>query len=511
MTSWPLNNPRVSDHYGLRWHPIHGGERMHNGTDYAADGGTELYAIQRGTITAKGYNAAGAGHWVRLESLDEPGLAWEYWHMQQASPLGRGAVVAEGALVGWVGTTGSSTGNHLHLEQRFGGKLMDAHAWLLIATSAGRAPAASPATSNQDLLRGIDISKWQEGVDYGRVSTAVGFAYLKAGGSNTGSAYKDSRYDQHAAGFAPHLATVGSYWMNGHGDPTGDAEFFLSILRADADSFVALDLENIDGVTGWTPAQALAWFRRVRQGYSGPLFAYMNSSYASGDGDRGLDWRSVEAEGVRLIVANYGADDGTVSNSSPSTGTWSTWAVHQYTQQGTVPGYSGGVDLNRAKPGVFTNTEGDLTMSQVQEIKDHVTREHQKTRQLVSMTSPIRALTYKDGPDKGKIFLVSTHTGNRAHIPSPEFYVLNQAFGLFIGDSVTAEGHVGEYLRKMYAQLGSGAATQESLDATRDELLAQLDKLSPEERKRLLEAPENIGSLEVIEVAAESPVPAELT
>lgn len=499
MAVWPLSNPRVSDRFGWRIHPIHGGRRFHYGTDYAAAGGTELLAIQRAKVVAKGYGVAGAGHWVTIESISEPGLQWSYWHMNQASPLQRGQTIAEGSVVGWVGTTGSSTGNHLHLEQYFHGAHMDAHEWLLVATSVRPAGPASPGTLQQDMLLGVDISRWQEGVDYGRLSAAVGFAYLKAGGSNTGSAYTDSRYNQHGAGLAPHLETVGSYWMNGRGDPIADAKYFLSILRSDADAFVALDLEHLEneGVAGWNPTQALAWIREVRKGYSGPIFAYMNSAFAAQ-----YNWAPVEAETAGLILANYGANNGSLSSTNPGTGTWSTWKVHQYTDAGTIPGIAGGVDLNRAKPGVFTSLEGDLTVSQVNELMKHITSEAGKTRKLISVTAPVRAITYKDGPDKGKIFMVSTRTGNRVHIPNPDFYVLNRAFGLFVGDAVTAEGHVAEHLRNTYRLLADGAATQASLDATRDELLTELGKLSPAERKALIESPENIGALEVVEVSA---------
>lgn len=196
-------------------------------------------------------------------------------------------------------------------------------------------------------MKGIDLSRWNEVTDYRAASLQADFVLLKAGGSNTGSQYVDSRYRQHAAGFAPYRAEgrpVGSYWMNGAGPIGVDAAYFMAILHEDARDFVVLDLETIDGYTAWSPDAALAWLRQVRDALPGvPLYAYMNSSLA-----RERDWSTLEREGVLLWLANYGANDG-ARPADPSTGSWSSWAVHQYTDRGFHPGVAGAVDLNYSR------------------------------------------------------------------------------------------------------------------------------------------------------------------
>lgn len=206
------------------------------------------------------------------------------------------------------------------------------------------------------MLHGVDISTWQQPHDYGALARATDFVILKAGGSNTGSRYVDSKYQRHAAGLVPYRVPVASYWMNGAGPVEADAGFFLANLRPDASAAAVLDIESIDGYAGWTPTQATAWFERVRTARPDlPLFAYMNTAHA-----QAYDWRPVEQTGVRLWLANFGRDDGTLTSPNPGTGSWSRWWIHQYTQRGTVAGVAGGVDLNRADPGAFGRRRAPL-------------------------------------------------------------------------------------------------------------------------------------------------------
>lgn len=195
---------------------------------------------------------------------------------------------------------------------------------------------------------GIDISTWQDVRDYDTLVGQVDYVLLKASGSNTGSNYVDSKYHRHANSIGGRKPT-GSYYMNGSSSAVDAARFFVGNLNGNADDFAVLDIETIDGHAYWSPAKSLEWVREVRRlGYVGPVFAYMNTSVA-----QSADWRPLEREGVGLWLANYGRDDGTLTSPNPGTGTWSTWLVHQYTQQGRLAGYNGPLDLNRAKAGVF--------------------------------------------------------------------------------------------------------------------------------------------------------------
>lgn len=198
------------------------------------------------------------------------------------------------------------------------------------------------------MLTGVDISTWQQPHDYNALARSVDFVILKAGGSNTGSRYVDSKYVRHASALSG-KTRVGAYWMNGAGTAAADADFFLRNLRGDTQACVVLDIETIDGYRYWSPAKSAEWFSIVRSALPGvPAFAYMNTNVAES-----ADWRPLERSGVKLWLANYGRDDGTLSNPNPGVGTWSSWAIHQYTQRGTVPGVSGGIDLNRARENAF--------------------------------------------------------------------------------------------------------------------------------------------------------------
>lgn len=146
MTVWPLEHVNISDNYGWRTHPIHGDRRHHNGLDFAAGGGTPLLAIQDMRLVSKGYNPNGAGHWATWELVAEPFVSFGYWHQDRPVAHSVGDVVREGGTVGYVGTTGTSTGNHLHLEMYHGGALRDPWAWLVAATEA---KTPSPITEIQ--------------------------------------------------------------------------------------------------------------------------------------------------------------------------------------------------------------------------------------------------------------------------------------------------------------------------------------------------------------------------
>lgn len=118
----------VSSHYGNRIHPIYGDLRLHAGTDFAAGGGTPVFAAGGGTVIFSGWNGNYGYHIV----IDHGGgVRSSYSHMQTGSLLvGYGARVAAGQQIGRTGTTGASTGNHLHLEMRVGGGLVDPYQFL---------------------------------------------------------------------------------------------------------------------------------------------------------------------------------------------------------------------------------------------------------------------------------------------------------------------------------------------------------------------------------------------
>jgi len=97
----------------------------HRGTDYAAPGGTQIYTIADGIVTAATYHYSW-GYYVQVyHGTDSNGNTYStlYAHMNSAPVVSVGQTVTKGQLLGYVGTTGNSTGNHLHLEMKVNGVL----------------------------------------------------------------------------------------------------------------------------------------------------------------------------------------------------------------------------------------------------------------------------------------------------------------------------------------------------------------------------------------------------
>ncbi len=115
---WPTQTAtRMTTRFGT-----HNG-KTHNGIDIAAPGGSQIVAVSDGKVVKKSYNPKGFGHLIVIENND--GIRAYYAHMQKESFLEKGDKVKAGDTIGIVGTTGKSTGNHLHLEFRKGDKRVD--------------------------------------------------------------------------------------------------------------------------------------------------------------------------------------------------------------------------------------------------------------------------------------------------------------------------------------------------------------------------------------------------
>jgi murein DD-endopeptidase MepM/ murein hydrolase activator NlpD len=108
---------RVSDDYGTRMHPILGIEHFHNGVDFAAPSGTAIYAAYDGRVVASEYNTT-MGNYVMIDHGD--GLYTIYMHAS-ALHVKDGDLVVKGETIAAVGSTGRSTGNHLHFSVRQNG------------------------------------------------------------------------------------------------------------------------------------------------------------------------------------------------------------------------------------------------------------------------------------------------------------------------------------------------------------------------------------------------------
>lgn len=116
----PVDGARISSKFGLRRHPILAYSKMHKGVDFAAPSGTPIFAAGNGTIEAAGPKGA-YGNYIRVRHNRE--ISSAYAHMSRfAKGMKRGARVQQGDVIGYVGTTGRSTGPHLHYEVLRGGR-----------------------------------------------------------------------------------------------------------------------------------------------------------------------------------------------------------------------------------------------------------------------------------------------------------------------------------------------------------------------------------------------------
>lgn len=117
--AWPMCAPATSE-YGPRW------GRMHRGVDLGASTGTPIRAIKAGTVIFAGWQG-GYGQMTLIDHGD--GVVSAYAH-QSRFAVGQGSRVSQGQVIGYVGTTGNTTGAHLHLETRVGGSAVNPRQYL---------------------------------------------------------------------------------------------------------------------------------------------------------------------------------------------------------------------------------------------------------------------------------------------------------------------------------------------------------------------------------------------
>jgi len=110
----PLDGARISSSFGMRKHPISGFNKMHKGVDFAAPIGTPVYAGGNGIIEMVGING-GYGKYIRIRHNNEYKTAYAHLSSYKKG-MSKGVRVNQGDVIGYVGSTGRSTGPHLHYE-----------------------------------------------------------------------------------------------------------------------------------------------------------------------------------------------------------------------------------------------------------------------------------------------------------------------------------------------------------------------------------------------------------
>lgn len=119
---WPLpGRYKISSLFGGRIDPINGRRDNHTGTDIPAPGGTPIYAAKDGVVTTVNANKNASSYGYYCIINHGSGYATLYAHQNQVPIVQEGQTVKKGQVIGYVGTTGRSTGNHLHFELRVNG------------------------------------------------------------------------------------------------------------------------------------------------------------------------------------------------------------------------------------------------------------------------------------------------------------------------------------------------------------------------------------------------------
>jgi murein DD-endopeptidase MepM/ murein hydrolase activator NlpD len=149
----PINNysKHITSGYGSRKSPTTGKPSFHKGMDIGVPRGTAIRAAKDGKVVHIGANMdknSGFGHNVTVQHGD--GYQTLYAHMMEAPMVSKGQVVSAGTQLGRVGTTGASTGNHLHFQLQANGKTYDPRPWLAGASSVtGSSGSLSSSTADE--------------------------------------------------------------------------------------------------------------------------------------------------------------------------------------------------------------------------------------------------------------------------------------------------------------------------------------------------------------------------
>jgi len=130
----PIPGYRIGSAFGMRHHPILQIDRLHAGGDIGAPSGTPIHAVADGTVVVAG-ERGGYGLAVVIDHGHSLGTL--YGH-QSSIAVRVGQEVERGDVIGYVGSTGASTGPHLHFELRFDGRAVDPLGYLVDDTTAAR-------------------------------------------------------------------------------------------------------------------------------------------------------------------------------------------------------------------------------------------------------------------------------------------------------------------------------------------------------------------------------------
>ena len=119
---FPTSTQLITSYFGYRIHPIYGTQRFHSGVDIGAGMGESIRAANDGTVIVSGFNTGGYGNYIMIDHGG--GYVTLYAH-NSSNSVSVGQKVTKGQVIGFVGSTGASTGPHLHFEVRINGSAVN--------------------------------------------------------------------------------------------------------------------------------------------------------------------------------------------------------------------------------------------------------------------------------------------------------------------------------------------------------------------------------------------------
>jgi murein DD-endopeptidase MepM/ murein hydrolase activator NlpD len=161
----PINGARLSSSFGKRRHPISGYTRLHKGTDFAAPSGTPVFAAGHGSVV-RASRYGGYGNYVKIKHAN--GYQTAYAHLSRyGRGIKSGKRVRQGDVIGYVGSTGASTGPHLHYEVYIKGTPVNA---MGLKLPTGRKLAETPHILAEFAVRKAEIDQIRadQGADIGQ-------------------------------------------------------------------------------------------------------------------------------------------------------------------------------------------------------------------------------------------------------------------------------------------------------------------------------------------------------
>ena len=191
-------------------------------------------------------------------------------------------------------------------------------------------------------MRGIDISRWQKGIDLSQIDCDFVIVKATQGTSFISPTFKEQIEQAISLG-----RLVGIYHYAASGGFKAEADFFLGAVKDYIGrAILCLDWEDAENVNFRNPDYAMQWLKYVYQKTDITPFIYMSKSVC-----RTYDWSAVRS--FPLWCAQYADHNPTGWQEEPWTdkkgfGTWGSPDIYQYTGSGRVPGYNGNLDLNKA-------------------------------------------------------------------------------------------------------------------------------------------------------------------